>query len=80
MKTIAFATAIAASIAGLSFAQAAQGTYSGNGKVCITKTPGSTTYDCRFSSMEQCVKEGTPNGQACEFNPYSGTTGMKSKK
>lgn len=79
MKALTFATFIVASIAGISFAQAA-GTYSGNGRVCITKTAGSTTYDCRFASMEQCTKEGSPNGQACEFNPYRGTTGMKPKK
>jgi hypothetical protein len=79
MKAITIATFIAASIAGISFAQAA-GTYSGHGKVCITKTAGSTTYDCRFASMEQCTKEGQPNGQACDLNPNLGTTGQKPKK
>ncbi len=79
MKVITFATLIAASIAGLPAAQAA-GFYNGKGKVCIQVTKGSDQYDCKYASLQQCVTEGTPNGQQCQANPNLGTTGMKVKK
>jgi hypothetical protein len=75
MKTITIVTFVAASIAGMSFAQAAN--YNGKGKVCIEVTRGSDQYDCKYASLQQCVTEGQPNGQQCHQNPHLSTNGMK---
>jgi hypothetical protein len=79
MKAITVATLIVATMAGMSFSQAA-GFYNGKGKVCIQVTKGSDQYDCKYASLQQCVTEGKPNGQQCQPNPNLGTTGMKAKK
>jgi hypothetical protein len=79
MRTITVVTLVVASIAGTAFAQAA-GFYNGTGKVCIEVTKGSDQYDCKYASLQQCVKDGKPNGQQCQPNPKLGTTGMKTKK
>ena len=87
MKTLTTLTAVAALIAGISFASAqtssmdksnsmsgssAQAT--GTGKFCIKGTSGA--LNCQYASLSDCQKAAT-GSQSCSANPNSGTTGSK---
>jgi hypothetical protein len=48
----------------------------GNGKFCIEMSEGGA-LECKFASLEACVKEGKPNSRQCQPNPKLGTTGSK---
>lgn len=50
----------------------------GNGQFCMEMS-GSDGLECRFTSLDACVKEGKPNGRNCSQNPNLGTTGSKTK-
>ena len=51
----------------------------GTGKFCIQMSSGEGGIECKFSSLEACVKEGKPNNRQCSPNPNLGTTGSKAK-
>ena len=87
MKTLTTLTAVAALIAGISFAAAQttapkSGTMSpsphatGSGKFCVEVSKGGS-LNCKFASMQACEKEAQAQGLKCSPNPSSGTTGSK---
>lgn len=87
MKTFTTLTAVAALIAGMSFASA-QSTMSpsssgsssgatqaiGSGKFCIKGTSGA--LNCQYASLSACQKA-AKGSETCSTNPNSGTTGSK---
>ena len=88
MKTLTTITAVAALIAGISFAQA-QGTMGsppsgsdmkpqtmGNSPFCIT-TSASGGLNCKYTSLAACEKDAKPQNLNCSPNPTKGTTGSK---
>lgn len=89
MKTLTTFTAVAALIAGVSFAQA-QGTMGspstgstmqksqtiGTSPFCIT-TSASGGLNCKYASMAACEKDAKPQGLNCSSNPNKSTTGSK---
>ncbi|HEY6024562.1 MAG TPA: hypothetical protein VIV34_10350 [Pseudolabrys sp.] len=83
-------TAVAALVAGISFAQA-QGTMSsppsgtsgmqksqtiGNAAFCIN-TSASGSLNCKYASMAACEKDAKPQNLNCSPNPNKSTTGSK---
>ena len=89
MKTLATFTAIAALIAGVSFAQA-QGTMGspssgttiqksqtvGNSPFCINIS-ASGGLNCKYASMAACEKDAKPQNLNCSPNPNKSTTGSR---
>ena len=88
MKILTTVTAIAALVAGVSFAQA-QGTMgspssggsmqksqtTGNAAFCISSSSGS--LNCKYASMAACEKDAKAQNLNCSPNPNKGTTGSK---
>jgi len=89
MKTLTTLTAIAALVAGISFAQA-QGTMgktgsgsgmqapqaTGTGAFCIATSAGGP-LNCKYASMAACEKDAKPQNLNCSPNPKKSTTGSK---
>ena len=89
MKTLTTLTAVAALIAGISFAQA-QGSMGsppsgsgmqrsqtvGNSPFCINIS-GSGGLNCKYASMAACEKDAKPQNLNCSPNPNKATTGSK---
>jgi hypothetical protein len=89
MKTLTTLTAVAALVAGVSFAQA-QGTMSppssgssmqksqtiGTSPFCIN-TSASAALNCKYASMAACEKDAKPQNLNCSPNPNRSTTGSK---
>jgi hypothetical protein len=88
MKTLTTLTAVAALIAGVSFAQA-QGTMGspssgsgmkaqtvGNSPFCIN-TSASGGLNCKYTSMAACEKDAKPQNLNCSPNPNKSTTGSR---
>ena len=86
MKTLTTLTAVAALVAGISFAQA-QGTMgqtgsgsgmqaTGTGAFCIATSP-SGPLNCKYASLAACEKDAKPQNLNCSPNPKKGTTGSK---
>ena len=89
MKTLTTLTAVAALVAGVSFAQA-QGTMSpssssssmqksqtiGTSPFCIN-TSASGALNCKYASMAACEKDAKPQNLNCSPNPNKSTTGSK---
>ena len=89
MKTLTTLTAVAALVAGVSFAQA-QGTMSsppsgggmqrsqtiGNSPFCIN-TSASGGLNCKYASMAACEKDAKPQNLNCSPNPNKSTTGSR---
>ena len=89
MKMLTTLTAVAALIAGISFAQA-QGTMGspssggsmqkqqtiGNSPFCIN-TSASGALNCKYASMAACEKDAKPQNLNCSPNPKKSTTGSK---
>ena len=84
MKTLTTLTAMAALVAGISFAQA-QGTMgqtgsgmqaTGTGAFCIATSPGGP-LNCKYASLAACEKDAKPQNLNCSPNPKKGTTGSK---
>lgn len=90
MKTLTTLTAVAAFIAGISFAQA-QGTMgkpgasgsnmqapqaTGTGAFCINASPGGS-LNCKYASLAACEKDAKPQNLNCSPNPKKSTTGSK---
>lgn len=89
MKMLTTLTAVAALVAGISFAQA-QGTMgsppaggsmqksqmTGNSPFCIT-TSASGALNCKYSSLAACEKDAKPQNLNCSPNPNKSTTGSR---
>ena len=92
MKTLTTLTAVAALIAGISIASAQMSpspkspgassgmsgssqTATGTGKYCIGTSSGA--MNCKHASLAACQKAAKAQGQDCEPNPKSSTTGSK---
>ncbi len=89
MKTLTTLTAVAALVAGISFAQA-QGTMGspssgssmqktqtiGNSPFCIN-TSASGALNCKYSSMAACETDAKPQNLNCSPNPNKSTTGSR---
>jgi hypothetical protein len=86
MKTLTTLTAMAALVAGISFAQA-QGTMgqtgsgmqpqaTGTGAFCIAASTGGA-LNCKYASLAACEKDAKPQNLNCSPNPKKGTTGSK---
>jgi integral membrane sensor domain MASE1 len=87
MKTLTTLSAIAALVAGISFAQA-QGTMgqtgsgmqapqaTGTGAFCIAASPGGA-LNCKYASLAACEKDAKPQNLNCSPNPKKSTTGSK---
>jgi hypothetical protein len=87
MKTLTTLTAVAALVAGISFAQA-QGTMgqtgggmqapqaTGTGAFCIATSPGGP-LNCKYASLAACEKDAKPQNLNCSPNPKKSTTGSK---
>jgi hypothetical protein len=89
MKTLTTLAAVAALVAGVSFAQA-QGTMGspssgsnmqkpqtvGNAAFCIN-TSASGGLNCKYASMAACEKDAKPQNLNCSPNPNKSTTGSK---
>jgi hypothetical protein len=92
MKTLTTLTAVAALIAGISIASAQMSpspkspgassgmsgssqTATGTGKYCIGTSSGA--MNCKYASLAACQKAAKAQGQDCEPNPKSSTTGSK---
>ncbi|MGA8004036.1 MAG: hypothetical protein WCA05_20505, partial [Pseudolabrys sp.] len=89
MKSLTTLTAVAALIAGISFAQA-QGTMGspssgssmqksqtiGSSPFCIN-TSASGALNCKYASMAACEKDAKPQNLNCSPNPNKGTTGSR---
>jgi hypothetical protein len=89
MKTLTTLTAVAALVAGVSFAQA-QGTMSpppaggtmqksqtiGNSPFCINMSAGGG-LNCKYASMAACEKDAKAQNLNCSPNPNKGTTGSR---
>jgi len=89
MKTLTAITAVAALVAGISFAQA-QGTMgsppaggsmqkplvTGNSPFCIN-TSASGALNCKYTSLTACEKDAKPQNLNCSPNPNKSTTGSK---
>jgi len=90
MKSLTTLTAIAALVAGVSFAQAQMGSSSSSGMnsgtaapqqigsaaFCVT-TSASGGLNCKYASMAACEKDAKPQNQTCSPNPKKSTTGSK---
>jgi hypothetical protein len=87
MKTLTTLTAVAALIAGVSFAQAQMGSPPsgsgmqraqtvGNSPFCINIS-GSGGLNCKYASMAACEKDAKPQNLNCSPNPNKATTGSK---
>ena len=84
MKTLTTFTAIAALIAGVSFAQAqgTMGSPSTGSTMQKSQTIGTTTsasggLNCKYASMAACEKDAKPQSLNCSSNPNKSTTGSK---
>ena len=89
MKTLTTLTAVAALVAGISFAQA-QGNMGspsttsgmqksqtiGNSPFCIN-TSASGALNCKYSSMTACETDAKAQNLNCSPNPNKSTTGSK---
>lgn len=90
MKTLATLTAVAAFVAGISFAQA-QGTMgkpgasgggmqapqtTGNAAFCIS-TSASGALNCKYTTLAACEKDAKLQNLNCSPNPKKSTTGSK---
>lgn len=90
MKSVTTLAALAALLAGISFAQA-QGSMGnssssgsrmqapqtiGNAAFCIN-TSASGSLNCKYASMAACEKDAKPQNLNCSPNPKKGTTGSK---
>jgi exo-beta-1,3-glucanase (GH17 family) len=90
MKTLTTLAAIAALVAGVSFAQA-QGTMGspssgsssmqksqtiGNSPFCIN-TSASGGLNCKYASLAACEKDAKPQNLNCSPNPNKSTTGSR---
>ena len=88
MKTLTMFTAVAALVAGISFAQA-QGTMgktgassggmqapqtTGNAAFCIATSPGGA-LNCKYASRAACEKDAKAQNLNCSPNPKKSTTG-----
>jgi hypothetical protein len=85
MKTLTTLTAVAALVAGASFAQAQMGSPSGTGMkpqtigtspFCIN-TSASGALNCKYATMAACEKDAKPQNLNCSPNPNKSTTGSK---
>jgi hypothetical protein len=93
MKTLTTLTAVAALIAGISFANA-QATApkpgaTGNSAMGLSKRVATGTgkycietspggaLNCKYASLAACQKDAKANNRACSPNPNPGTTGSK---
>ncbi len=85
MKTMTTLTAVAALIAGMSFASAqmspSPGTgpakATGNSPFCVTVSKTNGSLNCKYASMTACEKDAQAQGLQCSPNPNSATTGSK---
>lgn len=89
MKTLTTLTAIAALVAGISFAQA-QGTMGspssgssmqkqqtvGNAAFCMS-TSASGALNCKYATLAACEQDAKPQHKDCSPNPNKSTTGSK---
>jgi hypothetical protein len=86
MKTLTTLTAIAAIVAGISFAQAQMGSPPsgsmqkaqtvGNSPFCMNMSSGGG-LNCKYASMAACEKDAKPQNLSCLPNPNKSTTGSK---
>ncbi len=89
MKTLTTLTAVAALVAGISFAQAqnSMGSPSSGGSMQKQQTIGSSAFcintsasgglNCKYASMAACEKDAKPQNLNCSPNPNKSTTGSK---
>lgn len=86
MKTLTTLTAIAALVAGVSFAQAQMGSPQpgsmqkaqtiGNSPFCINVS-ASGGLNCKYTSLAACEKDAKPQNLNCSPNPNKSTTGSR---
>jgi len=82
MKALTTFAAIAALIAGVSLASAADSSMNknstaavtGTGKFCVKGASGA--LNCQYASLSACQKAAT-GSESCEANPHGSTTGSK---
>jgi hypothetical protein len=85
MKTMTTLTAVAALIAGISFASAQMSPSprtgpakaTGNSPFCSTVSKTNGSLNCKYASMAACEKDAQAQGLQCQPNPGSSTTGSK---
>ncbi|MEP7029400.1 MAG: DUF3551 domain-containing protein [Pseudolabrys sp.] len=81
MKTLTTLTAVAALVAGMSFASAQstmkpdQAKVDGTAAYCLTGKDGKKA--CNFATLETCQKASGGNAAMCSPNAKSATTGSK---
>lgn len=73
------ALAILATLAVLTAAPIQAQTFAGNGAVCLQRWywGGSSSYDCSYSSMEQCAAFTVALPATCTLNPYAASGQMR---
>ena len=54
-------------------------TFAGSGAVCLHRWywGGSSSYDCSYSSMEQCAAYSSSLPATCTLNPYAASGQMR---
>ena len=89
MKSVTTLVAMAALMAGISFAQAqgSMGNSSSNGSMQAPQTIGNAAFcintsasgslNCKYASMAACEKDAKPQNLNCSPNPKKSTTGSK---
>ena len=87
MKTLTIFTAIAALIAGVSFAQAQMGSPPSGSTMPKSQTVGNSPFcinmsasgglNCKYASMAACEKDAKQQNLNCSPNPNKSTTGSK---
>ena len=87
MKTMTTLTAVAALIAGMSFASAQMSPSPSTGaggqatrqqvRFCSTVSKTNGSLNCKYASMAACEKDAQAQGLQCSPNPSAATTGSK---